>query len=383
MSEPQRGVCPLCGAPRAADGAPACVCARLASDAHRSARTAAAAAAEDFDPVRIRPFVVIDAGRDPQVDARPEGAATTGPAPAREHGEPPSAEEADGAQEADEADGFAWGEPESGELGSGEPGSGEPGSGGPRSGGRASDARASGEPESSGRASGEAESSEYTSGGRVSAGYEGAGDLAAGPGGGASRPGRRRSPVRLLVLAALLATAVTAAVLAGFLLYDGPTRDGALPEGVRAPVPDVTSGGVTTAGRGSPRASRTPPSPTASDSPGTPSPTPARPTRSAAPPPAPAPAPSRGATGTPSPGPRPSASAPPVLRLGDTGPEVAELQARLRRIGYQAGRAEGVYDIDVENAVRSYQLTRAVVQDESGVYGVATRTTLEAETGDP
>ncbi|MFF6804671.1 peptidoglycan-binding protein [Streptomyces sp. NPDC012616] len=374
MSEPQRGVCPLCGAPRAADGAPACVCARLASDAHRSARTAEAAAAEDFDPVRIRPFVVIDAGldpqddtvRDPQVDARPEGPATTGPAPAREQGEPPSAEEADGAQEADEADGFAWG---------------EPGPGGPRSGGRASDARASGEPESGGRASGEAESSGYTSGGRVSAGYEGAGDLAAGPGGGASRPGRRRSPVRLLVLAALLTTAVTAAVLAGFLLYDGPTRDGALPEGVRAPVPDVTSGGVTTAGRGSPRASRTPPSPTASDSPGNPSPTPARPTRSAAPPPAPAP--SRGATGTPSPGPRPSASAPPVLRLGDTGPEVAELQARLRRIGYQAGRAEGVYDIEVENAVRSYQLTRAVVQDESGVYGVATRTALEAETGDP
>jgi len=62
---------------------------------------------------------------------------------------------------------------------------------------------------------------------------------------------------------------------------------------------------------------------------------------------------------------------------------VAELQARLRRIGYQGGATEGVYDREVENSVRSYQLTRAVLEDEAGVYGVATRAALEAETDEP
>ncbi|KRC95844.1 MULTISPECIES: peptidoglycan-binding domain-containing protein [unclassified Streptomyces] len=340
MSEPQRGVCPLCGAPRAADGAPACVCARLASDAHRSARTAEAAAAEDFDPVRIRPFVVFDEGREPQDDAGPGSPAAPGPAPAREPGEPPSAEAADGTQEAAGADEFASGGPESGG-----PGSGTTEAGGLGSGGR-----------------------------------ERADGSGAGPGAGdASPPGRRRSPVRLLVLAGVLATAVTAAVLAGFLLYVGPTRHGALPEDVRAPVPDVTSGGVAPGRKASPRASRTAPTPTASDSPGTPSPAVERPTRSAAPPPAP----SRRPTGSASPRPAPTVSAPPALRFGDTGPEVAELQARLRRIGYQGGATEGVYDREVENSVRSYQLTRAVLEDEAGVYGVATRAALEAETDEP
>ncbi|MGW7168083.1 peptidoglycan-binding protein [Streptomyces sp. NPDC054884] len=330
MSEPQRGVCPLCGAPRAADGAPACVCGRLASDAHRSARTAEAAAAEDFDPVRIRPFVVFDDGREPQ-DGDGRNAQN-------DDGGTPSATKAEAARQAHV------------------------------------------EGESTETESAPVESAPVES---ASAERRRADGAEAGPGSGdAPHPGRRRSPVRLLVLAGVLATAVTAAVLAGFLLYDGPTRDGALPEGVRAPVPDVTSGITTTAAKAPPRPSRTPPSPTASDSPDTPSPTPAKPTRSAAPPRTPAP--SRAATGTASPGPgRPSDSAPPVLRFGDTGPEVAELQARLREIGYQAGRTEGVYDLEVENTVRSYQLTRTVLQDEAGVYGVATRTALEAETDEP
>lgn len=330
MSEPQRGVCPLCGAPRAGDGAPACVCARLASDAHRSARTAEAAAAEDFDPVRIRPFVVFDAGRAPQDDTGPGHPTASGPATAGEPVEPPPADGAESDQKA-----YGTSELEPGEdTGEGAPADGS---------------------------------------------WAGAGTGASASDDDASRPDRRRSPVRLLVLAGVLATAVATAVLAGFLLYDGPTRDGALPADVRAPVPDVTSGRVTAAGKASPRPSRTPPSPTASDSPGTPSPTPATPTRSAAPPPAP----SRGASAGASPRPRPTVSAPPVLRLGDTGPEVAELQARLRQIGYQAGGAEGVYDRDVENAVRSYQLTRVVLADESGVYGAATRTSLEAESDEP
>ncbi|MFD3586273.1 peptidoglycan-binding protein, partial [Streptomyces sp. NPDC058683] len=49
--------CPECGAPRGRDNTPSCDCTRRASDALRDARTAEQAAAEDFDPLRIRPYV--------------------------------------------------------------------------------------------------------------------------------------------------------------------------------------------------------------------------------------------------------------------------------------------------------------------------------------
>ncbi|WP_079141932.1 peptidoglycan-binding protein [Streptomyces sp. LUP30] len=322
MSQPPRGVCPLCGAPRAADGAPACVCARLASDAHRSDRTAQAAAAEDFDPVRIRPFVVLGDDGNPQdgarPGARPESPAVPAPTTSQAPDEPPSA------QEADTVDGV-------GGSGEGE----EPGGpGGP--------------------------------------------DAHDGP-----YRGRSRSRVRLLVLAGVLATAVTLAVLAAVLGYDGPARHDTSAEGVRAPVPEETSAGVTTAGRPSAHASRSqpPPTPSPSRSAGASASAPASatPARSAGP----SPTPSAGATGSAPAEPVPTQSAPPVLRLGDTGPEVAELQTRLGRAGYYDGQADGAYSRQVEAAVRTYQLTRAIVKDESGVYGAATRASLEAETAEP
>ncbi|EGX55579.1 peptidoglycan-binding membrane protein, partial [Streptomyces zinciresistens K42] len=65
MSEPNDPACPECGTPRAADGTPACPCTRRASEARREARTAEAAAAEDFDPVRLRPFVDLGEDGDP------------------------------------------------------------------------------------------------------------------------------------------------------------------------------------------------------------------------------------------------------------------------------------------------------------------------------
>ncbi|GGQ81272.1 peptidoglycan-binding protein [Streptomyces asoensis] len=320
MSEPQDDVCPLCGARRADDGTPACVCARLASDAHRSARTAEAAAAEDFDPVRIRPFVVLgdsqgqgegrevgDEAGAPGDGTGPPGPVRPVPWPAEGPGGPPSARDtarrtADGSEDAG-------------------PGERTP----PR------------------------------------------------------RPGRR---VRLLLLAGVLAAAVTAAVLTGFLLYDGPAREGVRPQGVRAPVPEETSGSpaATMTGTPSTAASRTPrPSPSASRTHAPPSTTPAAPSRSAVP----APAPSADTTATASPRPGATDSAPSVLRLGDTGPEVAELQSRLRQSGFYTGADSGTYDRQVETAVRSYQLARVVLQDESGVYGAATRAALEAETDEP
>ncbi|MEU0945045.1 peptidoglycan-binding domain-containing protein [Streptomyces canus] len=60
MTESNGHLCPECGAPRGADNTPSCGCTRRASDALRDARTAEAAAAEDFDPLRIRPYVELD-----------------------------------------------------------------------------------------------------------------------------------------------------------------------------------------------------------------------------------------------------------------------------------------------------------------------------------
>lgn len=60
MAESNGHQCPECGAPRGTDNTPSCGCTRRASDALRDARTAEAAAAEDFDPLRIRPYVELD-----------------------------------------------------------------------------------------------------------------------------------------------------------------------------------------------------------------------------------------------------------------------------------------------------------------------------------
>ncbi|MEH0576350.1 peptidoglycan-binding protein [Streptomyces sp. B21-108] len=316
MSEPQAGVCPLCGAPRSADGTPGCACARLASDAHRTARTTEAAAAEDFDPVRIRPFVMLgDDDQDPQQDGPgPETTAaptvTTSPEPV----ELPPSEEPEEPEEFKEFKEF-----DKGAEGGG------------------SEARP---------------------------------DTSDGP-----RPNRRR--LHLLALAGALAAAVTAAGLAAVLLYKAPERDGSSAEGVRVPVPEVTSEAASPARPSSAQASRTQPSsPTASGSPSPASPTPEAPTRSAVPPSAPS-------TGTASASPSATVSTPLVLRLGDSGPQVVELQLRLRQIGYYGGEADGEYGRQVESSVRTYQLTRAVLKDESGVYGAATRASLEAETDKP
>jgi peptidoglycan hydrolase-like protein with peptidoglycan-binding domain len=146
-------------------------------------------------------------------------------------------------------------------------------------------------------------------------------------------------------------------------------------------VPDDSAEDDMSPATSSPSASSTPssesPSPSTST---TPTGSPATPTGSADPTGAPsdsAPSP----TGTA----RPSAPGQqePVLRFGDRGPEVTELQLRLRQIGYYGGDIDGDYDREVENAVRGYQLTRVVLADESGVYGRATRTSLESETSPP
>jgi hypothetical protein len=310
VSEDNGPVCPECGTPRAADGTPACVCARRASDAHRNTRTAEAAAAEDFDPVRIRPFVELDA---PSGPAEPDEAQVTGKA---------------------------------GEL----------------TGSGSADAAAASVP--------------------AVAAPPVEGDEALGQEAGPREDIRRRRRTLLITGAgAALAVLATGAFLGGLFSYDSPARYGDRSDGVRAPVPDDPADDDMSPATSSPSASSTQPS----ESPSPPTSTtptgpPATPDGSADPTGAPsdsAPSP----TGTARPG--APGQQDPVLRFGDRGPEVTELQLRLRQTGFYGGDIDGDFDGEVENAVRGYQLTRVVLADESGVYGRATRTSLESETSPP
>ncbi|MFF7264508.1 peptidoglycan-binding protein [Streptomyces sp. NPDC008159] len=310
MSEPTGPVCPQCGTPRAADGTPACSCAEQASEAHRDSRTAQAAAAEDFDPVRIRPFVKV--GDDPSGAHDTSGLhdlAYTSDDPTEElpadagHPEPPS--------DPDERPAVGTGHPE---------------------------------------------------GGR-----------------------RRRRPLTVGAGAAAVAALVAAGLVSGLFSYDAPARDGSLPDDVRARLPEAaahasqegTTPMPTSSGTASPSRSTGTPSASPDASPGESSAAPSgsgRPTRTPS---------HSGATRTSGPAPSGSAEQNPVLGLGDQGPEVTELQLRLRQVGLYNGDADGEYDREVESAVRGYQLTRVVLDDESGVYGLPTRTALESETSEP
>ncbi|MDC2948383.1 peptidoglycan-binding domain-containing protein [Streptomyces heilongjiangensis] len=342
MSEPTSHICPECFAPRATDGSPSCGCGRRASEALLQARTAQAAAAEDFDPLRIRPYVELggtgdDHGHPGATDPAEPAEATTMPLAAfrAPRTTPPTAD--------DRTRPLTVPPPAS-----------SPGS----------------------------------------------------PHTRPSTPARPRSATRrrrtglIVALGGTAAAGVMAAAgfMSGLFSYEAPERNGALPDDVRASAPDTTvDGGKTpvetpeeaTAG-GAPapappgRAGRSKPS-------GVPSPSPSK--ESASPSASPSPSPSEAS---------PSAratdkstaddahdgdsqlEAPKTLRLGDDDPEVTELQLRLRQVGLYNGDIDENFDRRVEQAVIDYQITRAVSKDdEPGVYGLATRARLEAETQEP
>ncbi|MFF4757275.1 peptidoglycan-binding protein [Streptomyces sp. NPDC001292] len=73
----------------------------------------------------------------------------------------------------------------------------------------------------------------------------------------------------------------------------------------------------------------------------------------------------------------------PVLRHGDQGSEVTELQLRLSQLYFYPGKADGVFGHRLERSVRAYQSSRGISADEPGVYGPATRARLESETTEP
>jgi len=80
----------------------------------------------------------------------------------------------------------------------------------------------------------------------------------------------------------------------------------------------------------------------------------------------------------------PAPTGPPVLGPGDSGPEVAELQHRLRQVGLGLLQpADGAYDDGVRTSVRTFQSVNGLDEDERGVYGPETRRELESRTDGP
>ena len=201
--------------------------------------------------------------------------------------------------------------------------------------------------------------------------------VTASPGrGGSGRGGgrnRRRRVVPVLV-AAGAALAVTVVILGS--RWDGGD-DRALPDKVSATRDAIAPTGAAASPSASPSPARSA-SASASVSPSaSPSATLTRPA-----PRAPAPPPTR-ATGRVDPTPPPATAGPGVLRVGDRGPAVVELQQRLNQVMDPDLAVNGVYDSRVRKYVAFYQSHFGIRSDESGVYGADTRRHLEARTQEP
>jgi hypothetical protein len=354
--------CPECGVPRKPDNTPSCACSQRAADALREARAAQAAAAEDFDPLRIRPYVELDDGTANSAPPAADGA----PPDARDETMPLRAVAPETPAPTDEAAALPTPlappatEPSATDLSLFETtgtvtagtGAGVPGSALPDLG-----AVAPGAPDGT-------------------------------PAGRGSR--RRRRSALLAVAGAVVAVVAAAGYASGLFSYETPSRDTALPEDVRAGVPDAPS---TSPASGAPATSASPARPTsASPSPGgSPSPSPSPSASSASSSPSNTPEPTQtpttsAATGSAQPSnetARQDDTADAVLRRGDRGPEVTELQLRLRQLDFYTGEANGNFNQQVEESLRNYQRSRGIQGDEPGVYGEETRTRLESETTEP
>lgn len=307
--------------PRGADNTPSCSCTQRASDALRDVRTAEAAAAEDFDPLRIRPYVELETEA---VTAAPPAEP---PVPAVEATMPlrPLSPDASSTRDLRLFEGTVAQRTYDGNTGGG------------------------GHDELRSRS-------------------------------------RRRRTVLLGVSGAFAAVMAAAGLASGLLSYKTPSRETALPDDVRASVPDASPSEEST----SPSASATsvrpaPPAPTASASPSL---SPSASATSASPSPSRSAEPSRTpptakATGTIGASDNDRQTAPPVLSRGSDGPEVTELELRLTQLGLYTRPASGHYNEGVEDAVARYQQARGIQGDKQGVYGLVTRSHLESETTEP
>ncbi|MFE6284320.1 peptidoglycan-binding protein [Streptomyces sp. NPDC057877] len=403
MAEPKGHPCPQCGAHRGTDNTPSCACGRQASDALRHARTAEQAAAEDFDPLRIRPYVDLegdgaDAGT-PEAQPSPaapdaeDTAAETTVAPHAVHpAAPPTAETTVAPHAVHPA------APPTAET-TMAPHAVHPAAPPTAETTMAPHAVHPAAPPTAGTAplptplapSGTEPSATDL---RLFEAGEGPPPSAPDAPVTSGRGPRRRRTVLLGATAAVVAVVAAAGLANGVFSYDAPTRDDAMPQDVREAVPDTQSTESSSArpspsGTSSATASASAsPSPSTSESASpSASASSAEPSTSTSPSPSSTPTsppPTAAATGTLSPTEEDDQPSPgPVLRRGDRGPEVTELQQRLRQLWLFNGDANGYYSRHLEDAVRTYQWSRGVQPDELGVYDVKTRARLEAETSEP
>ncbi|MGW7076034.1 peptidoglycan-binding domain-containing protein [Streptomyces sp. NPDC054866] len=310
--------CPECGTSREPGSAPACGCTERAADAARDVRSADAAAAEDFDPLRIRPYVTLP---EPGPAEAGEEALEPGPAPV-----PVLPPEAVGPPRSADVGLFAPGGPDSALS----PPSPPPPP------------------------------------------YD-------------DEPEPRRGRTGLYAGASAAVAVVAVAVLAAVLLSpDKPQREQAMPDVPTRAATAAPSGSATEPPPSTASPSLSAPPSTSSSAPASPEASPsASPSRSASPKPRSTPPPSRStarATGS-------VESATPraegVLRRGDKGPEVKELQQRLQQLYLYMGEAHGTYTTPVADAVTRFQYARGTQGDGEGVYGERTRVALERETREP
>ncbi len=375
MSEPTSHICPECFTPRASDGTPSCACGRRASEALLETRSAEAAAAEDFDPLRIRPYVELGDENDV-----PPGAS--------QHSDTPGAPVVPGP---DRTPTIAMPTTTASTTTA-------PMTTAPAATTATAPGASPGRRSLSGPATSAAPATPFTSAFSPSS-------ATAAPSAGRPRGRRRRRTGLMVALAGTAAAGVMAAAgfASGLFSYEAPERDRALPDDLRASVPDTSpdgeaspvepsgeggGGGVaapapTSGGAGSPSPTKNP----------SPSPSPSEPSGPPSPSVSPAPeqsAPSAGAsTGSSAAGANEADDSrlvvPKTLRLGDDDPEVTELQLRLRQLGIYTGDIDQNFDEQVEQAVLVYQNTRGITKDkeEPGVYGLVTRQRLESETKEP
>ncbi|WEH42080.1 peptidoglycan-binding domain-containing protein [Streptomyces sp. AM 2-1-1] len=205
------------------------------------------------------------------------------------------------------------------------------------------------------------------------------------------QPRRRRPFVALGVAVAVAAMVGTASVLGGVFDGDEAARQESLPEATTS-VPDATAEptdapvapSVSGSASAAPSASATSASPSASASASASESPSAEATATATATAAPeSPTPSNPTSAPPVAVAPPATTAPPAvasLQRGDYGPEVAELQTRLREVRIFYGPADSNYTDRVQFAVSAYQAFRGIQGDPSGVYGPQTRSALEAET---
>ncbi|MFE7115993.1 peptidoglycan-binding protein [Streptomyces sp. NPDC057654] len=417
-------ICPRCSAPPRTDGAPSCRCDALAAE-----REAAIAASEDFDPLRLRPYVALgDAPADhaggrlppPPVrlagDLLPSGSPIlsgeplfgkgpafgggrggggggSGMAPLAGYGPPPAAPEP-------EAELLPGGPPP---LPLMRPGAYTPAPSAPSAPRPRVCARPPEPPEPPAPPAGSSRIGPLPELGRNGPAAPPHGNPSSPTGnrpphGPPPRHRRRRRPTATIVtLTTGAAAAVACAVAISTGLLGGDRGDGgdggdrALARNrTSAPPPEgMPDGDPAQAPEPAPVSAAPPPSfPAAPPQ----AQAPAARTSRAAPPARTAiphfPGPATGGPAAPSPfrstPPQPRPPAVRVLREGMRGADVADLQRRLEQTGiWYEGGTDGYFGADERRAVADYQRAKTITTDPSGVYGPRTRHALEAETDGP